>query len=145
MVLQQRRGAYQRRKRCSQTQTFWSDIFGWGGGSSTWRGGGRKIRYVLQNPGKLNFLAGYPGALAGISPKVWEKNKFVFNSRPLINQESRIDPWPQYFWKVSRYTSHFYGILLQKYALLLAESSIYTTNLYRDTPPICIAILLQKY
>ena len=37
------------------------------------------------------------------------------------------------------------AILLQKYALLLAESSIYTTNLYHDTPPICIAILLQKY
>ena len=28
------------------------------------------------------------------------------------------------------------AILLQKYALLLAESSIYTTNLYHDTPPI---------
>ena len=37
------------------------------------------------------------------------------------------------------------AILLQEYALLLAESSIYTTNLYHDTPPICIAILLQKY
>ena len=37
------------------------------------------------------------------------------------------------------------AIVLQKYALLLAESSIYTTNLYHDTPPICIAILLQKY
>ena len=37
------------------------------------------------------------------------------------------------------------AILLQKYALLLAESSIYTTNLYHATPPICIAILLQKY
>ena len=37
------------------------------------------------------------------------------------------------------------AILLQKYALLLAESSIYTTNLYHDTAPICIAILLQKY
>ena len=23
-------------------------------------------------------------------------------------QESRTDPWPRYFWKVSRYTSHFY-------------------------------------
>ena len=23
-------------------------------------------------------------------------------------QESQIDPWPRYFWKVSRYTSHFY-------------------------------------
>ena len=37
------------------------------------------------------------------------------------------------------------AILLQKHALFLAESSIYTTNLYHDTPPICIAILLQKY
>ena len=37
------------------------------------------------------------------------------------------------------------AMLLQKYALLLAESSIYTTNLYHDAPPICIAMLLQKY
>ena len=37
------------------------------------------------------------------------------------------------------------AILLQKYALFLAESSIYTTNLYHDAPPICISILLQKY
>ena len=37
------------------------------------------------------------------------------------------------------------AIVLQKYAPLLAESSIYTTNLYHDTAPICIAILLQKY
>ena len=37
------------------------------------------------------------------------------------------------------------AILLQKYALLLAESGIYTTNLYHDTPPICIAVLLQKH
>ena len=37
------------------------------------------------------------------------------------------------------------AILLQKYALFLEESSIYTTNLHHDTPPICITILLQKY
>ena len=37
------------------------------------------------------------------------------------------------------------AILLQKYALFLAESSVYTANLYHDTPPFCIAILLQKY
>ena len=37
------------------------------------------------------------------------------------------------------------AILLQKNALLLAESSIYTTNLYHDTPPTCIAVLLQKH
>ena len=27
---------------------------------------------------------------------------------PLENQESQIDPWPWYFWKVSHYTSHLY-------------------------------------
>ena len=37
------------------------------------------------------------------------------------------------------------AILLQKDAPLLAESSINTTNLYYDTAPISIAILLQKY
>ena len=37
------------------------------------------------------------------------------------------------------------AILLQKYALLSAESSVHIANLYHDTPPICIAILLQKY
>ena len=36
-------------------------------------------------------------------------------------------------------------MLLQKHALLFAESSIYTTNLYHDTAPICIAMLLRKY
>ena len=54
-------------------------------------------------------------------------------------------PDPDTCEKVSRYTSHVYGILLQMYALPVAESSIYTTNLYHDTPPICIAILLRKY
>ena len=37
------------------------------------------------------------------------------------------------------------AIFWQKYALLLAESSIYTTNLYHDTPPICIVIPFQKH
>ena len=37
------------------------------------------------------------------------------------------------------------AILLQKYGLLLAESSLYTSKLYHDAPPIFIAILLQKY
>ena len=36
-------------------------------------------------------------------------------------------------------------MFLQKHALLLAASSIYTTNLYHDTAPTCIAKLLQKY
>ena len=36
------------------------------------------------------------------------------------------------------------AILWQKYALLLAESGMYTSNLYRDAFP-SIAMLLQKY
>ena len=36
------------------------------------------------------------------------------------------------------------AIFLQKYGFLLAESSIYTTHVYHDTAPICIAMLLQK-
>ena len=34
---------------------------------------------------------------------------------------------------------------MQKYALLLAEGRINTANLYHNTPPICIAVPLQKY
>ena len=35
-------------------------------------------------------------------------------------------------------------ILLQKHALLLAESTICTTNLYHDAAPICIAYLCRS-
>ena len=35
-------------------------------------------------------------------------------------------------------------ILLQKYALVLAESSFYTTNMYHDTALICIAMLCRS-
>ena len=31
-----------------------------------------------------------------------------------LNQENSVDPWPPYFWKVSRYTSHFYRDILAK-------------------------------
>ena len=37
------------------------------------------------------------------------------------------------------------AILLHKCSLLWAESGTYTTNLYHDTAPICIAMLLKKY
>ena len=47
------------------------------------KGWGPKVRYVLRNPGKPNFLAGYPGILPGWEPEKFEKKKFVFNSRPL--------------------------------------------------------------
>ena len=56
--------------------------------------------------------------------------RYSFNPRRV-----KSTPDPNTCEKVSRYTSHFYRILLQKYALLLAESSIYTTNVYHDTPP----------
>ena len=79
-------GPIVREEKGTQTQTF---LFGylrvtWG--SSTWRGGGPKVRYVLRNAGKPNFLPGYPGFLPGYpggARKVWEAKKFVFNFRPL--------------------------------------------------------------
>ena len=49
-------------------------------------GEGQKVRDVLRNPEKPNFLAGYPEILpgySGIARKVGEK-MFVFNSRPLF-------------------------------------------------------------
>ena len=36
---------------------------GWG--SSTWTGGGQKVRYVPRNQGNQTFWAGYPGILPG--------------------------------------------------------------------------------
>ena len=61
------------------------------------------------------------------------------------DQESEVDPWPRYFSKKRDTAPISIAMLLQKYALPLAESSLYTTNLYHDTPPICIVMLLQKY
>ena len=63
----------------------------------------------------------------------------------LLIQESQIDPDPDTFEKYHDAPPISSAMLLQKYALLLAESSICTTSLYRDAAPICIAILLQKY
>ena len=62
-----------RQEKGTQTQTFWSGYLRVGRGSSTSRGGGQKVRHVFRNPGKPNFLAGYPGIFAGISPGVPEK------------------------------------------------------------------------
>ena len=62
----------------------------------------------------------------------------------ILLRRVKATPDPNTCEKVSRYTSYFYGILLQMYALPVAGSSIYTTNLYHDTPPICIAILFAE-
>ena len=64
----------------TQTQTFWSGYFRVGWGSSTWTGGGQKVRYVPRNQGNQTFWAGYPGILLGYpgsTRKVWEKKVCV--------------------------------------------------------------------
>ena len=56
-------------------------------------------------------------------------------------QENPIDPWPRYFWKVSRYTSLFYRDILAKECPPLGRQyhihhqfvSRYASHLYRDT------------
>ena len=56
--------------------------------------------------------------------------------------ESHIDPWPRYFWKISRYTSHFHGDIFAKICPPLQVGrkeymhhqfvSRYASHLYRD-------------
>ena len=43
-------------------------------------------------------------------------------------QESQIHPWPRYFWKVSRYTSHFYRDTFAKVCPPLCRKLFFTTN-----------------
>ena len=79
-----------REEKGTQTQTFGSVYPPVGWGFSTWRGGGRKVRYAPRNQGN-HTLAGYPRILPGYpggARKCWGKT-FVFNSRPL--------PWPNNF------------------------------------------------
>ena len=63
------------------------DIFRWGWGSSTWRGGGPKSSVCPSKPGKSrNFFGGISRDFAGISrrhPKSLRKKAFVFNFGPL--------------------------------------------------------------
>ena len=65
-----------RQEKRTQTQTFWSGYLREGWGSSPWRGGGQKVRCVIRNPGKPNFLAGYPGYPGG-ARKRWEEKVCV--------------------------------------------------------------------
>ena len=63
----------------------------------------------------------------------------------LIIRSIQLAPDPDTFEKSRDTPPISIAIFWQKYALLLAESTIYTANLYHDTPPICIAILFRKY
>ena len=76
-----------------------------------------------------------------ISP---QKARIALEKAPTIRRV-KSTPDPDTFGKYRDTPPICIAILLQKYALFLAERSIYTTNLYHDTAPICIAILLQKY
>ena len=55
------------KKKEPKPKLFGPDIFGGrGGGLPREGGGGQKVRYVLRNPGKPNFLAGCPDIFAGL-------------------------------------------------------------------------------
>ena len=60
-------------------------IFSGGVGSSTWMGGGQKVRHVPRSQENQTFRAGHPGILPGYpggARKVWEKNVCVRFSSP---------------------------------------------------------------
>ena len=60
---------------------FGPDIFRWGWGSSMWRGGDQKVRYVLRSPWNQTFWRDIPGFLGGYpggARKVWGKNACQF-------------------------------------------------------------------
>ena len=61
------------KKKEPKPKLFGPDIFGWGGGLPHEGGGGQKVRYVLRNPGKASFSAGYPGTFGRDIPMVREK------------------------------------------------------------------------
>ena len=76
-----------REEKGTQTQTFGSGYPPVGWGFSTWRGGGRKVRYVPRNQGNQTLLAGYPRILPGYpggAQKVWEKKVCVQFSFPTL-------------------------------------------------------------
>ena len=83
-----------RQEKGTQTQTFWSGYSRVGWGSSTWTGGGQKVRYVPRNQGNQTFWAGYPGILPGypgIARKVGEKKVRVQFPFPIAWDNKRDD------------------------------------------------------
>ena len=109
---------------------------GWG--ASARRGGGRKAP-SLESLSSLGFRwgsLGCPRKFSGMSQTLGGCSKIrrVKSTLDLDTFEKYRDTPPILF-----------EILLPEHALLLAESSISTTNLPHDTAPICIAMLSQKY
>ena len=99
-----------------EPKLFGPDIFGWGGGLPCEGVGGPKVRYVLQNSGKPNFLAGYPGVWAGYpgggdALKVSKKTKWAKNAANFGETFCRLSPfnlqetWPQ---EISRKILHIF-------------------------------------
>ena len=65
-----------------------------------------KCRVLLVRLGATMFVG-------PLEMPVWTFQEEHCKSRSLLskmtnNQDNQIDPWPWYFWKVSRYTSHSY-------------------------------------
>ena len=61
-------------KEKSTNSNFWVRISCDGSGVFHLKRWGQKVRYVLRNPGKTNFLAGYPRILGGGARKGLEKS-----------------------------------------------------------------------
>ena len=90
------------------------------------------------------FTSQSPGSRTGRQP-IFSVNSTVWHLRTRSIRKITSTSDPDTFEKYRDTPPISIAILLQKYALFLAESSIYTTNVYHDTPPICIAMLLQEY
>ena len=104
---------------------------------------------VLQSP---TFLQqGFNYAKRSAEPSCWTPKVLQKAGEPLgaparlFIRRVKSTPDPDIFEKYRDTPPISIAIFLQKYALLLAEVSIYTTNLYHDMAPICIAMLLQKH
>ena len=69
----------------TQTQTFWSGYFRWGGGLPREWVGAKKFGMSLETQGNHTFGRDIPGFCWDIPgvPRKFEKERFVFDSRPL--------------------------------------------------------------
>ena len=72
-------------KKEPQPKLFGPDIFGWGGGLPREGVGAEKLGMSFETQGNHTFWRDIPGFSPGYfgGARKFEKNKFVFNSRPL--------------------------------------------------------------